>query len=231
MLRKSCKVIGIAALALAGATVGASAGGSIKDGPYTAPSPIWTGLYIGAHGGGARSHADWEFPLAGSTANHKGNGAFGGGQIGYNWQSGSLVFGVEADISGAGIDGTTPCPNPAFNCGHDIDMMASLRARFGVLVTPTALLYVTGGAGWVSVDWKVTDAATGMPTGAGGFSETASGWTLGAGLEWKFDRNWSLKGEYIRYDLGTASATPGTAPSDLGLKVDTFRVGLNYKLF
>ena len=101
--------------------------GSVKDAPLP-PLPLysWSGLYIGVHAGYGWSDLDWTG--GGTTVGDSGEGWVGGGQIGYNWQRGALVFGVEADISGSGIDGSTVCPNPADDC-RTRRQLAGLRAR------------------------------------------------------------------------------------------------------
>ena len=86
--------------------------GSLKDAPPP-PLPLysWSGLYIGVHAGYGWTDLDWT--AGGTTVNDSGAGWLGGGQVGYNWQRGALVFGVEADISSSGMDGSTTCPNSA----------------------------------------------------------------------------------------------------------------------
>ena len=92
-----------------------------------------------------------------------------------------------------------------------MDWFATLRARAGFLVTPATLLYATGGLAFADVSASMQVAGSyysADPAGqvawvssaSGG--ETKTGWTLGAGVEHKFSRNWSLKLEYLYYDLG-----------------------------
>ncbi len=116
-------VLGIVAGALlAPAAIAADLGGgparrgSIKDAPLPPSVPLysWSGLYIGAHVGYGWSDLDWT--AGGATSSDNGGGWLGGAQIGYNWQRGALVFGVEADITGSGIDGTTACPAAVADC-------------------------------------------------------------------------------------------------------------------
>ena len=67
-----------------------------------------TGFYVGVNGGGGWGRTDWFFNVVGTTANHDSSGGLAGGQIGYNWQTGPWVFGVEADGDWANINGSTP---------------------------------------------------------------------------------------------------------------------------
>src|SRR5262249_3764244 len=140
--------LAVAALAAAPSAFAADLGGprtpSIKDGPYLAPSVAatpfsWTGFYLGAHAGYGWSNVDWQ----GLSDSLEGSGWLAGGQIGYNWQRGALVFGLEADASGNWMDGSR-----AGNT-YEIDWQASIRARLGLAVNNNrTLLYTTGGVAW-----------------------------------------------------------------------------------
>ena len=204
---------------------------SDKDRPAARDS--WTGFYVGIHGGMAGSDVGFAFPTSGTEADHKGQGLFGGVQAGYNLQFSGLVVGIEGDIAKANIDGQSRCPNSAFRCSHDVDMLASLRARLGFLATPGMLLYVTGGVGRAGADYEVRNIATGRLS-APAFSTTQSGGVIGGGIEVKISDNLSLKGEYLHYGLGSEAVPNGTlvattGPVDLDLKIDTVKVGLNWR--
>jgi outer membrane immunogenic protein len=139
---------------------------------------------------------------------------------GYNWQIANWVIGIEADAGWAdnetvrfGIPGT----HLTGLAGGDVSSVrdnwdVSLRGRLGWLVTPQALLYVTGGVSWL--DKEVSAACTAGSFGAGGWcafnnatsvSETMIGWTVGAGIEWMFAPNWIARAEY-RYADYTGDA-------------------------
>jgi outer membrane immunogenic protein len=178
----------------------------------------------------------------------------GGFHGGFNWQFASAwVAGVEGDLSLTKAGGGNPQPwilpatglpvGPTFNTGmtSTLDNLASVRGRFGYLVLPTVLLYATGGGAW----GKIQYAANAQNAVAGGyfanssFSNTASGWVAGGGLEWMFWHNWTVRWEYLHYDLSagqnvTVAGSPGFAafPSGFswsGMKVDEVRAGLSYK--
>jgi outer membrane immunogenic protein len=167
------------------------------------------------------------------------NGGFiGGGQVGYNYQfSTNFVAGLEADIQGiAGANNSAAAANvvpvpllapptvimTSLSANKSVDYIGTVRGRLGYLVTPTLLVYGTGGLayGGVTSSTSIFQAAIpsvfGMSTpwgGAGSYSDTRVGWTAGGGLEWMFSPNWSAKVEYLYYDLG--SVTYSVSPMGL----------------
>jgi outer membrane immunogenic protein len=202
-------------------------------------------------------------PPAGSITNagYDMNGAIAGGQIGYNWQSSNWVFGLEADAQwsdekGRGVFNCAatlaggPClpaltflPGGATGTSLAIDQhlewFGTVRGRVGILATPKVLFYGTGGLAYGSIKTTGTIAsfnANGVPVVAtGSNSDVRFGWTVGAGVEGKFTRNWSAKLEYLYMDFDTFRAGTFTVPPGLiAANVDTrfhdhvLRVGLNY---
>src|SRR5262249_51142990 len=150
------------------------------------------------------------------------NGVIGGGQIGYNWQSQNWGFGVETDFQGSGEKGArklvcVACANDgAHNTGgvtQKLSWVGTLRGRVGVLVTPSILLYGTGGLAYG--EFKTGGSITGTDMGGipvtvafPGTSSTRAGWTAGVGVEGKISGNWTAKLEYLYMDLGSVSAGP-----------------------
>jgi outer membrane immunogenic protein len=148
------------------------------------------------------------------------NGAAGGLLAGYNWKIGSLIYGVEADIDYGNIRGSSSYSAPAGG-GYSVmvttheqsmDWFGTLRARLGYLVTPNVLAYATGGlaVGHIKASTEeIRDIPNGCATNslctAGSASETRWGWTLGGGLEYAVDERWTVKGEYLYYNLGTVT--------------------------
>lgn len=206
---------------------GAWAGGDLaSERPFS-----WTGFYMGLHVGVGLSDVDALFTVVpASPWNHEGSGLIGGGQVGYNWQVGQVVLGVEADASfGAGLQGDAPCPNPAFACGSEVNRLASVRGRLGV--TPfgaKSLLYATAGWGWADITYSA------VPITPGGFINTTSqsGWVVGGGVELAHSSNMSLKIEYLAYllDSETISAAPLAGNVAIGdTTIHTVKVGLNYR--
>ena len=163
------------------------------------------------------------------------SGVIGGGQIGYNWQVNQFVLGVEADAVGSGLNGSSASATRSFGPPillatvnqtvtvdfGKIDWMASFRGRAGFAVNQ-ALFYVTGGAAVAAIGGSTTTVVNGpgiaIPAGTfvatDGGTTTRWGWTVGGGIEWAFNQNWSVGGEYRYTDLGNRSTT-FTIPSGL----------------
>jgi len=227
--------------------------------PPMAPVAVlsWTGFYAGLNLGGDWSNSNGishvatagpclvAFPgcvavpnysttlAAGSTfaGNAGNNGRFtGGGQIGYNWQFGGGLAGIEADLNwnannnNNGVAFASTTINPVFPAfpevytgavSRSLDWLGTVRGRLGFLASPAFLLYGTGGLAYggaksATAEAAVVAACAGAGTtcagiGGGTYSQTRVGWTVGAGGEWMFAPNWSLKAEYLYYDLGTAN--------------------------
>jgi outer membrane immunogenic protein len=205
------------------------------------PPPVaygWTGAYVGANGGYSwgretDSLAFLGFPF---NLNQNINGGFGGGQIGYNWQRGAWVFGVESDFQGSGQRGatTTPLVFPfSFTDSQSLPWFGTDRARVGFLAAPSILLYGTAGITYGRLNSNYSLNVVGVPILNLAINETRAGWTAGAGVEAKFADHWSAKLEYLHLDYGTNTS----ALSFIGVPIATdnrrltdeiLRVGVNY---
>jgi outer membrane immunogenic protein len=236
-MKRSVFLALVASVAFAHAAAAADLGGAPRRAINDDPLPYgaaysWTGLYIGAHVGYGWSDADWQFDGTPFAAGHSANGALVGGQIGYNLQVRQFVFGAEADLSGAWIDGNTSCVGGAFNCSHSYNWLGSVRGRAGVAVNNNrTLLYATGGVAWADVDYAAKDAVTGAVFGTG-FSDTHIGWVAGAGIEHMLTPNLSARVEYLYYGFDSVTAPAGAlgaGPAALDLNTQTVRFGLNFK--
>jgi len=223
------------------------------------PTIDWTGFYIGANAGYGWGSGDGSTNYTPSAAAFGANpfssstdldGFIGGGQIGYNWQSGAFVGGIEADLMYSDMNGThTKSPLQFFGGGNiansyqrgsgSLDWLATVRGRAGYLATPELLLYATGGLAFGDVNYHTTTqfgASPALRFGASG-SDTLTGWTVGAGTEWKFAPNWSAKLEYMYFDLGDVDyrtlANAPVAPFRVTQEFDTsgsiVRAGVNYQ--
>ena len=170
------------------------------DARVAAAAMNWSGFYLGANAGYGWGHSDEFAAFFGTRANFDISGGLAGGQVGYNWQAGAWVFGVEADGDWADIDGSVRCPNPAFSCTAKLRDLASFRGRVGWATGP-ALLYATGGLGYANVRYSTLTAAGGMPGPGmtGVYTADRWGYAVGAGLEYGFAPNWSAKLEYMHY--------------------------------
>lgn len=224
------------------------------------PGYNWTGFYAGLNAGYSwgRSNATVvpTTPVAVSIRQNV-DGGLGGGQIGYNWQvDPKWVLGVEADIQGTGERGRSIDPLTALRIGAvgitgtansctDFPWFATFRGRAGLLADPSLLLYATGGlaVGEVRFGTQATLTAqlfdgANSPVGAPltrvgaavSESQTRWGWTAGAGIEKKFNRDWSAKLEYLYLDLGAATYFGGTA-NETAVKFHdhVLRAGFNYQ--
>jgi outer membrane immunogenic protein len=202
--------------------------------PVVVAEPIynWTGFYIGANGGYGWGNTN-EFPtVSANTTSFGTSGGLAGGQIGYNWQMGSWVFGLEADGDWANINGSAPCPNPAFTCGSNTRDLASFRGRIGWAVGP-ALFYGTGGLGYANTHYTTLLAGVPAAGSTGVFDTDRWGYAVGVGLEYGFTPNWSAKLEYMHYGFDSVNSAIGSLallqPVSLSLRIDTVKVGINYR--
>jgi outer membrane immunogenic protein len=170
----------------------------------------WNGFYFGAHAGAGwgSTNADFIDPAAPFRwdSSIPINGPLVGGQIGYNWQSGWALFGIEADGSWSNITGHSLCNTTAFimNCSSKVEGVATLTGRLGASVE-RALIYFKGGGAWARDNETISNVA--LPPIPTAFSSSTSvnryGWTIGMGIEYAFLPNWSAKVEYDFIDFGT----------------------------
>ena len=195
---------------------------SVADETVTTGSAVdWNGVYLGVNGGGAWGSIDWTY-AHGPSDDWDTDGGVVGATLGYNFQTGPWVLGVEGDFDWADISGDTDCPNPAFSCEFELDWFATIRARAG-WAGGRFLFYGTGGL--AIADMKVQ---TVLGDRSFGSSNTATGWTAGLGAEVGFWSKWSAKLEWLYYDLGENTYT---VDNDLKVRAsqqgNMVRVGLN----
>ena len=182
--------------------------------PYIPPPPVftWTGLYVGLNAGAmfnAYNNNSNNF-IVGFGASQSNNqvGFIGGGQIGYNWQTGPVVFGLEADFNGhSSISGN----NNGFGYGGGSSgsgFLGTVRGRIGYSFTPTFMVFGTGGLAYGN-PWNRGNGLLGFGFLPFGFNNNQNGfnvgWTAGGGFEWMFSPNWSVKAEYLYVDLGSSN--------------------------
>jgi len=224
MKRRLLASVGLVALAVSSA-LAADTPRSMPPGraPLYVPYFSWNGIYFGINGGYSWGQWNWTDTVALATGGDfdVGGGLFGG-TLGYNWQSGMLVFGIEGDFDWSNIKGSTAI-GCATVCETANDWLATVRGRIG-LGFDRFLPYVSAGLAYGRVK--------GSMAGVGGFSDSNLGWAAGGGLEYAFISNLSAKIEYLYVDLGTTScgaACPAGSPFDVTFQSHLFRVGLNYK--
>ena len=208
-----------------------------KAPPLLPPAYSWSGFYVGANGGFGGNNVTYSSAIAGipESASLNSSGFLGGGQVGFNWQLAPMwVIGAETDFDATDIssNATATVPFATASAGTKIDWFGTVRGRAGVLVTPTALLYATGG-------WAYGHTTSSATATALGFTESVSsgnmqnGWTAGGGLEYAINPWLSLKTEYLYVNLGSAnlSGTEDGVPLTLTEKTafHTVKAGLNFK--
>ena len=185
----------------------------------------WTGFYVGATVGYGNGSSDWVVPVVGTIATTSPSGMTYGLTAGYNWQAGSLVYGVETDYSFSNVKGSVACL-AVLTCEVSNTWLATFRGRFGYAFD-RFLPYLTAGGAYGNI--KATVSAPLLGTVLEG-SESKFGWTFGAGLEYAFLSNWTAKIEYLYVDLGTAqpfSQLGGLA--QVNFNEHLIRGGLNYR--
>jgi len=265
MLRATLGIIG----AMGIASIASAADLRVKA-PVQAPLAAvysWTGFYVGGDVGALQSRSSVRMdplpnvPFFGTFPDFGdlNNTAFVGGlHAGYNWQfAPSWVAGIEADWSWTNAKGSFSQPwvsipghplagvRPGTNTGMSMDpnWLATIRGRAGYLITPTALLYFTGGFAFADVGYSASATNEGATYNASSsFSKTVNGYVLGGGLEWSIWSNWSVRAEYLYYRLNTSTAVnalntgPGAFPPPLGSRfswsdtdLHTVRVGGSYR--
>jgi outer membrane immunogenic protein len=235
------------------AVIGLSVAGQVAsaaDLPMKAPpmvaAPVpfsWTGFYVGGHLGSGWGTKEYTNECAAcdpiGTFEGQGtvNGFLGGFQAGYNYQIDWVVLGIEGDFSFADVNGNFTCYGTSA-CTAKADWFATLTGRIGGTVDH-ALLYVKGGVAWVHDKYNdyCSDCSTTEDPANFSGSGTRTGWTLGAGVEYAFTRNWSGKLEYDYMDFGTHTVTLITdvpspfspAPVDILQRVHVVKAGVNYR--
>jgi outer membrane immunogenic protein len=192
----------------------------ITKAPPPAPSGT-TGFYVGINGGYGWNRATFASTAA-ETSINLSSGMIGP-TFGYNAQSGSLVYGIETDIDYVWGKNTSWSAAPCFGCDVRLSYFGTLRGRLGYAVGE-ALPYFTGGLAYGGV--KVG------PVGGAKDTDTQAGWTVGGGVEYALTATWSLKAEYLYFDLGRAGCdiTVCGAPAvDVKVRGNLARIGTNFR--
>jgi outer membrane immunogenic protein len=196
-------------------------------GPYLPPPPpfTWSGFYFGANGGYVFGTTDWTSGPA-TTGNFNMTGFLAGGTIGYNYQLGSFVLGIEGDGDWTDVKGsksTGVCAAP-LSCQTSAEWLATFRARGGYAFN-RFLIYVTGGGAYGD-----EIATLSFPGGSSSASTSKFGWTAGGGVEYAFLPNWSGKVEYLYVDLANGTYTlPPVGALSVKFQENIIRAGINYK--
>jgi outer membrane immunogenic protein len=196
-------------------------GPSYYPNTYYPTSINWTGWYVGAQLGGGFGHASFTDPFSQVSNSLQPSGVLAGGQIGVNWMRDSLLLGAEADFTWTNLDSSNSA--------------ASFSSRWLSLVTGRVgyafyqfLVYAKGGAAFASARATVTDGVHLADTG----TTTQVGWTVGGGVEYALNPNWSVRLEYDFADLPTRDMILHGSPSrpvDIDFTMQKVVVGINYR--
>jgi outer membrane immunogenic protein len=208
-----------------------------------APAPVmiavydWTGFYLGGNGGYGTSRNCWGFvPVAGAVIPdgcHSQSGGIIGGQVGYRWQTGGFVFGLEAQGDYASLRSSrVSLVNPLLTDTAKVDGLGLFTGQIGYAWN-AALLYLKGGAAVTSNNLQQITTVGGV--GVNLATATRWGSTVGVGFEYGFTPNWSAGIEYDRLFMGNAnnsfSVPAGAAAvvNRISQDVDMVTVRVNYK--
>jgi outer membrane immunogenic protein len=190
--------------------------------PPMAAEPVWnwTGFYIGANGGFGWATSNHTDLLGVTSGSFRQSGGLIGGTVGYNWQTGPVVLGVEGDLDWAHINGSVNCGGA--NCFTNMQAFGTARGRLGYAFN-NWMPFITGGAAFADI--KAGQSAIASA------EQWRTGWTIGGGVEAMFAPNWSAKVEYLYADFGTGAAVSYNAPGVVGVterNVNMVRGGINY---
>jgi outer membrane immunogenic protein len=217
-----------------------------RPGPAVPPLPAvynWTGFYVGVNGGWGDGTSNWTNNCidctgsaipGGETGSFSVSGYLAGGTLGWNYQIGSWVYGIEGDFdwthltgnSGSTCGGLSDAVPPPTGCETESEWLATVRGRVGYAFN-NVLLFGTAGA-------AVSRIKTGLIPPSTFDSSTEAGWAVGAGLEVGFAPNWTAKVEYLFVDLPNATCTTTTncglaAGSTVTFNENMVRAGVNFK--
>lgn len=225
----------------------------------------WQGPYVGASLGygwsdgkttfkgrvdGVVDPENWD--MQNTTVKAKANGGLAGVQIGYNWQKGEALYGLEGDLYLTNIKGKekkafldydgAQLPGAYYKTNVQTRWLGTLRGRLGYAPSDLFLGYFTAGPAIGKMDYKLDTDFTEYnsyewhyPTS---FSKTKVGFAVGAGVEWMMGKSISARAEYMHYDLGNTEKVAEKKPSSATIydvkysihnRADVFRFGVNYR--
>jgi len=219
----------IALVSLTGILAGEAAAADLAAVPYTAATAAapWSGFHVGVVAGWGRGTANQDYPtlpLIGNSGSFAQTGWIGGATVGYDWQFGTIVAGVEGDLSAADIDGNTSngfCAG-SVPCRTKITWLHTGRARVGVAFGDV-MPYVTAGVAVAGLkSWNAFNSTNSEPN-------AVWGGVVGGGLEWMFLSNWSAKAEYLfvpSFTTATSTDLPDAKVNERN--VSLVRFGVNY---
>lgn len=215
--------------------------------PAVAPVYTWDGFYFGVHAGALWTTGDVSFAggdafyanlvatgLRPRSLDLEDTAFIGGAQAGYNAQLEAFVVGVEADLSYVSLDQSASFVGGGVTttASSEMNLFGTVRARLGY-AAGRFMPYLTGGLAYGAVEssLRFTQGATSfvIPN-----EELLVGWTVGGGAEYAVTNTWTVRGEYLYYDLGDQSVLVRNAQGQTGTwdfehRGHIARVGANYK--
>lgn len=233
--------VSLAAIIGAGATAPASAADMAVKAVPPAPLPViynWSGFYIGGNGGWGSSRNCWDFVTAAglvvADACSDRSGGLIGGQIGYRWQTGGWVFGLEAQGDWADLSNTRlSLIDQRFSTRVRTDGIGLFTGQVGYAWN-AALFYVKGGAAVTSNSYDILTTIDGLSVASA--NSTRWGGAVGVGFEYGFTPNWSVGLEYDHLFMGDANnsfsvANPivAGALNRINQDVDMVTLRINYR--
>jgi outer membrane immunogenic protein len=172
---------------------------------------------------------------SGNELDINSTGFLGGGHVGFNYQFGSWVVGVEGEgswtdlsisrISSSLVSGTS------VGFSADSNWLAMATARVGYTAYQF-LFYLKGGVAWMDVDYTASALTGGVVTNSITVNDTRLGWVVGGGAQLALSNNWSIRAEYNYIDFGTEQflfpLAAGTTTVDVYSQIHAFKVGASY---
>jgi len=240
------RLIGLAAMAALISAPALAADLPVKAGPPPLPAWSWTGCYFGGQAGGAFGYdmitdvgtlAGVPFSaggVPGGTVPIRPYGWFGGGQVGCNYElPAHYVIGIEGDGGELGLTSNTilqPGTTTNTRIGINSGALGDVTGRMGLAVGQMLI--------YVKIGWAFYDGRPAISSLAPGFAGTSNvgtfnGYTVGGGFEFHLMGNWTAKLEYLHYGFENLNfnvlAAGGPFPFQELLRMDTIRLGVNYK--
>ncbi len=238
-MRKLCLTL-IATIAGAGIAHGADLPTAYPAYKAPAMAPLlydWSGLYVGANFGYGFGRATGDISGAGggsSSISQDLPGVLGGVQVGYNWQSGHWVSGLESDIqfSAQENSNTTACATASCTRNDSMPWFGTTRARFGYAANRW-LIYATAGVAYGEAESEIT-VSSGGASATGSKSDIRAGLALGGGVEVGLTRHWTARLDYLYLDTGDIDNTAtlagvGTINGTARLHNNVVRGAINYR--
>jgi outer membrane immunogenic protein len=236
--------------------------------PMKAPEPpayLWTGCYVGANVGGGTSATNFGTGVdpgtylappdpgtvsADGSGSRNSDGILAGGTVGCNWQTGTVVLGLEGDYdyfhSNPNLNNNSAATgislangNPlAINQSLTTNFLATVRPRIGIAADRN-FAYITGGVAFTGVSYSESYVDGNAPPGTGVASASRAlvGYAAGAGWEYAFADHWTARAEYLFVGFPTTNATgtiaglggTNTLHGSADLTIQLIRAGVNFK--